>query len=140
MQIQSKLLLLIAGSCSLAFLTFAQQSPGLSSQTNADADRKSSGCVRAGCHVNAEPMHTSEAVRLGCTDCHGGNAETTDKALAHISPSNRELFRTSAVPVRVYADWLKERAEYIRFINPGDFRVVDQTCGTSGCHEDISLK
>ena len=34
--------------------------------------------------------------------------------------------------MRAYADWLKEDKEYIRFINPGDLRVVDETCGN--CH------
>jgi hypothetical protein len=34
--------------------------------------------------------------------------------------------------VRPFADWLKESAEYIRFVNPGDLRVAVQTCGK--CH------
>jgi len=140
MRIRSRMLLLFTGFCCAVLIVFAQQSPTLSSQTSAEAERKSSGCVTSGCHVNAEPMHASEAVRLGCTDCHGGNSGTTDKAGAHVMPSNRELFRTTANPIRAYTGWLRERAEYIRFINPGDFRVLDQTCGSSGCHEEISLK
>ena len=38
------------------------------------------------------------------------------------------------IPVRAYTKWLKEDAEYIKFVNPGDLRVAEQTCGRSGCH------
>src|SRR3954471_7631807 len=40
----------------------------------AGADRKSAGCQS--CHSDGEyrTMHASQAVVLGCTDCHGGNA------------------------------------------------------------------
>ena len=30
--------------------------------------------------------------------------------------------------------WLNEDWNYIRFVNPGDLRVAEKTCGTSGCH------
>src|SRR5688572_4320485 len=50
------------------------QGSGLSSQTQAEADRKSAGCL--GCHTQTDrrSMHSAESVRLGCTDCHGGDA------------------------------------------------------------------
>ena len=48
-------------------------------QTADEARAKSEGCQSAKCHVGIEPMHASPAVRLGCTDCHGGNPTTTDK-------------------------------------------------------------
>ena len=92
-------------------------------------------------------MHASEAVRLGCTDCHGGNVDervaggTTPnspeyaqvKKRAHPQP---RLLQSShaAYPDRVYTDWLREDWAYIRFINPGDLRVAEKTCGQSGCH------
>src|SRR3984957_3778244 len=46
----------------------------LITQTQEEADAKSAGCVS--CHVNVdEPtMHPTRTVRLGCTDCHGGDA------------------------------------------------------------------
>src|SRR5262249_20691133 len=34
----------------------------------------------------------------------------------------------------VYRKWLKEPAEYIKFVNPGDLRVAPETCGPAGCH------
>jgi len=93
-------------------------------------------------------MHTTGTVRLGCTDCHGGNAQVALPAgvargspqylevtkQAHPQPRFAENARTSANPVRAYTQWLKEDAEYIKFINPGDLRVAEQTCGRSGCH------
>src|SRR5262249_5394100 len=43
-------------------------------QTVADVNRKSVGCL--GCHerTDALSMHDNPAVKLGCTDCHGGDA------------------------------------------------------------------
>jgi len=93
-------------------------------------------------------MHTTGTVRLGCTDCHGGNPQVTLLAgvaqgspqylevtkQAHPKPRFADSARTSANPVRSYTNWLKEDAEYIKFINPGDLRVAEQTCGRSGCH------
>jgi len=122
-------------------------SDSLLTQSQADADRKSSGCLT--CHTSTDraTMHASEAVRLGCTDCHGGNVDervaggTTPnspeyaqvKKRAHPQP---RLLQSShaAYPDRVYTDWLREDWAYIRFINPGDLRVAEKTCGQSGCH------
>src|ERR1035438_616661 len=44
------------------------------------------------------------------------------------------MWKSSANPVRPFANWLKESKEYIQFVNPGDLRVAEETCGTSGCH------
>ncbi|NNC99265.1 MAG: hypothetical protein HKN85_03695, partial [Gammaproteobacteria bacterium] len=48
--------------------------PAPASQTQNQADAKSSGCVS--CHVSTDQhtMHSNPAVVLGCTDCHGGDA------------------------------------------------------------------
>ncbi len=122
--------------------------PSLITQTQADADAKSAGCVT--CHVSVdEPtMHPTRTVRLGCTDCHGGNATAgvapgtpTDSAIyvqmktkAHPQPREPEFARGSANAQRAYTAWLRESYEYVRFANPGDLRVAPQTCGTAGCH------
>ena len=44
-------------------------------QTWAQADAKSGGCLS--CHegTDQKTMHASQAVVLGCVDCHGGNAD-----------------------------------------------------------------
>ena len=49
------------------------------------------------CHKNIEPMHTSPAVHLACTDCHGGDAAATEKTKAHIQPLHPEIWKTSEV-------------------------------------------
>jgi hypothetical protein len=124
-----------------------QSSPGLGDSLD-EARQKSAGCV--GCHnpMDSATMHNTGTVRLGCTDCHGGNAEiglpagvarasaeyAEVKKQAHPRPRFAENARSSANPMRAYTQWLKEDAEYIKFINPGDLRVAEQTCGGSGCH------
>ena len=47
---------------------------------------------------------------------------------------NPDNSRSSANPTRAYTQWLNEDWNYIRFVNPGDLRVAEKTCGTSGCH------
>jgi hypothetical protein len=141
-----------AGGVSVAFLcTFlvAQQSDrSRLLQSQSDADRKSAGCVT--CHglTDSPSMHTTGTVRLGCTDCHGGDPTVQPpsgtksgeaqydqaKKQAHPKPRNPGMWKTSANPVRPFTDWLKESKEYIKFVNPGDLRVAEETCGSSGCH------
>jgi hypothetical protein len=106
-------------------------------QTADEARVKSEGCQSAKCHVGIEPMHISPAVRLGCTDCHGGKADTTDKLAGHVAPRDPALWRSTGNPVRSYAQLNRERPDFVRFVNPGDLRVADQSCGTSTCHGAI---
>jgi hypothetical protein len=94
------------------------------------SQEKSRGCVT--CHNPIEPMHASGAVRLGCTDCHGGDAAATTKAAAHVKPAHPEVWTSSANPVRSYTALLQESPEFVKFVNPGDLRVAAETCG--GCH------
>ena len=117
-------------------------------QSQAEADRKSAGCITCHTATDSATMHSTGTVRLGCTDCHGGNAEirlTGDapedspqydraRGQAHPQPRNPGNARRSANPTRAYTQWLNEDWNYIRFVNPGDLRVADKTCGTSGCH------
>lgn len=88
------------------------------------------GCLS--CHDGIEPMHASAAVKLSCTDCHGGNGTALTKDQAHVQPRNRALWTSSANPPRTYTALLDEPAEFVRFINPGDLRVARETCGR--CH------
>jgi hypothetical protein len=107
---------------------------------------QSSACVSCHGQTDSPSMHTTGTVSLTCVSCHGGNAaiaipadakpgsSTYDaaKKRAHPQPKLPQLWRSSANPVRPFADWLKESAEYIRFVNPGDLRVAQETCGK--CH------
>ena len=110
----------------------AQGGSPLSGQTQEQADAKSTGCMSCHKQTDAKSMHVSPSVRLGCTDCHGGNASATAKDKAHIQPSNGGLFKTAANPERSYAALLDEDVDFVRFINPGDLRAAPISCGP--CH------
>ena len=117
-------------------------------QSQAEADRKSGGCLTCHTSTDSPTMHLSGTVRLGCTDCHGGNSEARAasdsgktsaeyaeaKRQAHPQSSNKKDTQTSANPERLYTSWLQENWDYVRFVNPGDLRVAEKTCGSSGCH------
>ena len=117
-------------------------------QTQQQADAKSKGCVSCHTATDSPTMHTTGTVRLGCVDCHtgdptvsvqpgaamGSEAYEQAKRQGHPKPRFPENARSSANPVRAYTKWLKEDPEYIAFINPGDLRVAEKTCGRSGCH------
>ena len=122
--------------------------PAPVSQTLAQMEAKSTGC--ATCHVksDAPTMHTSPTVRLGCTDCHGGDAAVvgnpalprTDpqyvaaRERAHVLPRfpHSWNYPSSANPPRTYTLLNKEAPEYVRFVNPGDLRSAREACGA--CH------
>src|SRR5947207_7583123 len=122
--------LVLGGFLAALGMTLLAQ-PALLSQTQAAADEKSRGCLA--CHKNIEPMHTSPAVRLGCTDCHGGNAAATTKDAAHVKPLHPEIWKSSANPPRTYTALLQESPQFVQFVNPGDLRVAEETRG--GCHQ-----
>ncbi len=104
------------------------------------------GCVT--CHGQIEPMHETKSgkledgkdgQKLSCAFCHGGNpSEKTNKEAAHVQPRyadewKRNNQRTTSNPERTNTLLAKESREFVRFINPGDLRVADQTCGS--CHQ-----
>ncbi|HKQ99836.1 MAG TPA: hypothetical protein VJT09_04135, partial [Pyrinomonadaceae bacterium] len=104
------------------------------------------GCIT--CHSQIEPMHETKSgkleegrdgQKLSCTFCHGGNpAEKIDKEAAHVLPRYPEEWkrngqRTTSNPERTNALLAKESREFVRFVNPGDLRVAEQTCGS--CHQ-----
>ncbi len=122
--------------------------PAPQRQSVAEMDAKSEGCNT--CHVktDAPTMHVSPAVRLGCTDCHGGNARVRGNSelphdhpdyvaardKAHVLPKypNSWHFPSSANPKRSYALLNQESPEFVKFINPSDYRVARDACGA--CH------
>src|SRR3546814_8582749 len=76
-------------------------------------------------------MHATPAVRLGCTDCHGGDAtQVGDATLGYDDPRNLAAMKrahpqptlpgawhdSSANPQRSYTLLNKEAPEYIRFV------------------------
>ncbi|HXZ20366.1 MAG TPA: hypothetical protein VEG63_10480, partial [Candidatus Acidoferrales bacterium] len=117
-------------------------------QSPAEAERKSAGCKSCHTSEDAPTMHPRGLMPIGCTDCHGGDASvsvtagTDRKSEAyqdaerkpHLQPKYDELRNRGNFQYVSYTLWLKENAEYIKFINPGDLRVAEQTCGQPGCH------
>ncbi len=97
------------------------------------ADRETNkSCVHCHGDMDSPTMHADETVKIGCTDCHGGDATLLEKDQAHVRPSHPELWPSSANPERLYSGINKESPAFIRFINPGDLRVAGVTCGK--CH------
>ncbi|BBI20003.1 hypothetical protein EKJ_08500 [Qipengyuania flava] len=117
-------------------------------QTEAQMAAKSDGCFS--CHVRTDQptMHETPAVRLGCVDCHGGNADVFGNSelahddpayvaardAAHVLPKYPESWHwpSSANPKRSYALLNKEDPVFVRFVNPSDYRVAREACGA--CH------
>ncbi|TAJ51579.1 MAG: hypothetical protein EPO48_13115 [Nevskiaceae bacterium] len=120
-----------------------------SSQSPAEAEAKSAGC--RSCHSDTDrlSMHANPAVVLGCTDCHGGNASIRPPTgssraelayadalnAAHVLPLWPASWTSSANPQSSYTLLNRESPEFIRFVNPGDYRVADLACGA--CHQPL---
>ncbi|MFZ9872978.1 MAG: hypothetical protein ACO3FH_08565, partial [Steroidobacteraceae bacterium] len=126
--------------------------PAPAKQTHEEAAAKSVGCNDCHTKTDQPTMHANPGVVLGCTDCHGGSAnvrwigandrdtqrhdrkyaETRDAA--HVLPKYPSAWHhpSSANPERTYALLNKEANEFIRFVNPGDYRAADAACGA--CH------
>jgi hypothetical protein len=118
----------------------------LLSQTTEETNRKSAGCLSCHAPIETPSMHTNPAVQAGCVDCHGGTASVfvptgaaqgsaayeQAKRQAHVQQRLPHEWPTSANPERSYTLLFKESPEFIRFVNPGDLRVAQETCGQ--CH------
>lgn len=120
-------------------------------QTKAEADANSYGCNSCHLRTDLPTMHANTAVVLGCTDCHGGDAQVyrpKDAQVdsppyraalerAHVAPRYPENWHYphSAIPDRTYTLLNRESQEFIRFINPGDLRSAREACGA--CHLKI---
>jgi len=117
-------------------------------QSHEEAERKSAGCIICHSPMDEATMHPTRTVEIGCTDCHGGNSSASvvagtpsnsaeylaTKQKAHVASRDPVFRNRGAVPQDVFAKWLAESAEYVKFVNPGDLRVAPETCGTAGCH------
>ena len=131
--------------------SLVRAAPAPARQGLVEVAAKSSGCLTCHTDSDAPSMHASPAVQLGCTDCHGGNpAIRGNPALgfdaaeyvaareqAHVLPKYPHSWNypSSANPERSYTLLNKEAPEYIRFVNPGDYRVARDSCGA--CHMPV---
>ncbi len=107
-------------------------------QTSDQAMAKSEGCIH--CHTDVGHMHPVNSVQIGCTDCHGGNANCFDIKSAHVWPRFAPAWKDSANPVRSYTILNHESPEFIRFMNPGDLRVAHIACGQCHANEVLQLR
>jgi hypothetical protein len=122
------------------------------SQSAQDMQDKSTGCQSCHTDTDQKTMHSNPAVKLGCTDCHGGDADIHKPASAngladpaymdamekaHVLPRFPDAwhFPSSANPERTYTLLNKESPEFVRFINPSDNRIAREACGA--CHLPI---
>ncbi len=122
----------------------------LRGQSAAAAREKSVGCLTCHSETDSPSMHASPAVNLACTDCHGGDARAQRdasmapdsaayaevKKAAHVVPAFPEDWGQGAAnPPQSYTLLNRESPEYVRFVNPSDYRVVHESCGE--CHAEI---
>ena len=135
----------------LAERDYVEAPPAPETQTQAEADAKSSGCLSCHSATDRHTMHANPSVILGCTDCHGGDASVAyagkadreqkayRRALdaAHVLPRDMHFwdYPSSATPAGSYSRLNKEHPAYVRFINPGDLRTAREACGA--CHLPI---
>jgi hypothetical protein len=127
---------------------YAVTPPAPMSQTAEQVAAKSEGCYSCHTKTDEPSMHATPAVMLGCVDCHGGNAAVRgdpahgfdDPAYvaardrAHVLPRYPESWHypSSANPKRTYTLLNREAPEFVRFVNPSDYRVAREACGS--CH------
>jgi len=125
---------------------------------------------RSNCEVCHQPLDSEGKptgieevhpwVKLPCTDCHGGTAwicdgtvkETAsgkkcdtgwiyDQSRAHVSPQSGPAYLKNLTAQQLDST----DPDYLRFINPGDFRVAHYSCGGgsgkagefAGCHSNV---
>ncbi len=131
--------------------TYITAPPAPASQSEAEVNTKSEGCISCHTASDAKNMHVSESVKLGCTDCHGGDSKvmlplgenlqqgskpyTALMEKAHVLPRFPDAWPSSRNPERTYTLLNKESPEFVRFINPSDLRIADEACGA--CHQSI---
>jgi hypothetical protein len=128
--------------------------PAPASQSATEAHAKSRGCMTCHSSTDQHTMHRNPGVTLGCADCHGGNPTVVQPAGSEYKGKGHEAYRaaldrahvrprdalawnypSSATPERTYTLLNKESPEFIRFINPSDYRIAREACGA--CHLPI---
>jgi hypothetical protein len=109
-----------------------------------DTSSSASGDACISCHGDIEWIHYYIEINE-CTTCHGGDGDSFEKETAHVAiPDNYWDVRNSSDTTSAEG-FIKNFApdqldaigtDYVRFINPSDYRVADLTCGLAGCHPD----
>ena len=121
-----------------AHLKDARPISELMGQGTTDAAAKSRGCLV--CHEGIEKPHASQTVQLGCVDCHGGDPTAEDMYSAHVLSGDPARDASSVTPASESAEWMHLPWAYVRFVNPGDLRVAESTCGPCHPNETYNTK
>src|SRR5262245_28600051 len=115
----------------------------------------STSCVR--CHglASAQDPNGIENSHpwspLSCVVCHGGDGSKDTENEAHVPmPKELAIPGSPRVPDRQYyenrylamagVEQLAGGEEWLRFMNPGDLRIVDKTCASAACHDGAGEK
>jgi hypothetical protein len=145
------LLVLVAGARADDTQAPFMSAPAFQSETSVLL--KSKGCQSCHSATDSATMHDAPSVRLGCSDCHGGDSTIersaevapgsaefrTLEAKAHVQPRHPEEWKQGGGnPERSYTLLNRESPVFIRFFNPGDYRVAREACGA--CHLEIIEK
>ena len=92
------------------------------------------------CHQNTEDALEEEAhpwASLSCVDCHGGNKDAFTQEEAHVP---RPAMVTTSYRHLATEQMNALDSDYLRFVNPGDLRVAEISCGskksTKHCRRD----
>ena len=107
-----------------------------------------SGCLS--CHRPLKPDGTAHGIEeahppvdgdsLTCVACHGGDPDARKQSEAHVSPG---LNGAPYLRNLTTGELDEVNTDYLRFINPGDYRVAKDTCGSgagAGCHQELVEK
>ncbi|MGF7147664.1 hypothetical protein FHS96_001273 [Sphingomonas zeicaulis] len=134
-------------------IDYAFYAPAPSDRTYEDMEKMNAGCVACHTESDQKTMHATPAVNLSCIDCHGGNQidpASVDTSLAQTDPRYVDRIKaahvlprypkswnwpSSANPKQSYTLLNKESPEFIRFVNPSDYRVARDSCGA--CHIEV---
>ncbi len=107
------------------------------------------GCENSGCHGVAGEDNGIEEIHPGrqllCTSCHGGDPTADTAEAAHVAPAPAFVAERRGYLRNLSVNELDEvDPAYLRFENPGDFRVAGQSCGStnpeaagSDCHQEL---
>ena len=82
--------------------------------------------------------HGGDATSVAGSYDPGSEDVVPAKAQAHVQPAMPETWEKKNNEVRTYALLNLESPEYVRFVNPSDYRVADEACGA--CHSTIVEK
>jgi hypothetical protein len=113
------------------------------------------GCLA--CHRPVQPDGTALGIEeahpavdgkaLRCVECHGGDPDSLQQSTAHVSPGGIGVRTLRDLTSRELDEVQEVNPDYLRFVNPGDFRAASRSCGAgsdrmvagggSTCHETV---